>query len=68
MMTQIIRIPNIKNYTQEIISGELILTPIKKYITEDELINISFTNSIVATCLIKKGKKLYQLILINYQH
>jgi len=26
-MTELIRIPNIENYTQEIINGELILTP-----------------------------------------
>jgi hypothetical protein len=28
-MTELIRIPNIENYTQEIINGELILTPKK---------------------------------------
>jgi len=37
-MTEEIRIPNIENYIQEIINGELILTPKKKYITEEEII------------------------------
>ena len=36
-MTELIRIPNIENYTQEIINGELILTPRKQYISENEL-------------------------------
>jgi len=36
-MTEIIHIPNIEKYTQEIINGELILTPKENYITEDEL-------------------------------
>ena len=36
-MSELIRIKNIKNYTQEIINGTLILTPIKQYVTEDEL-------------------------------
>jgi len=36
-MTELIRIQNIENYNQEIINGELILIPKKKYITENEL-------------------------------
>jgi len=36
-MAEIIRISNIENYTQEIINGDLILTPKEIYITEEEL-------------------------------
>jgi hypothetical protein len=36
-MAEVIRIPNIANYTQEIINGDLVLTPKKQYITEEEL-------------------------------
>ena len=43
-MTELIRIPNIENYTQEIINGELILTPKKQYITENELNITQITN------------------------
>ena len=39
-MTEVIRIPNIENYTQEIINGELILVPKKQYISENELLRI----------------------------
>ena len=38
-MSEPIRIPNIENYTLEIINGELILTPKKQYMTEQEIIN-----------------------------
>ena len=53
-MTEQIRIPNIENYTQEIINGELILTPKKQYITENELnmTHISYSN--IEECIIKK--------------
>lgn len=36
-MTDIIHIPNIENYIQEIVDGELILTPKTTFITEYEL-------------------------------
>ena len=36
-MTDQIRIPNISNYIQEIINGELVLTPKHNFITESEL-------------------------------
>jgi len=39
-MNEIIRIPNIENYTIEIINGELIATPKMLFITERELIII----------------------------
>ena len=56
-MTQIIRIPNIENYTQEIINGELILTPKKEYMTENELNITRFTHSMIEKCLIKKEEE-----------
>lgn len=46
-MTELIRIPNIKNYTQEIINGELILTPKKQYMTENELNMTQITHSTI---------------------
>ena len=56
-MTELIRIPNIENYTQEIINGELILTPKKQYMTENELNITQITNSKIEECLIKKEEE-----------
>ena len=56
-MTELIRIPNIENYTQEIINGELILTPKKQYMTENELNITQITNSTIEECLIKKEEE-----------
>ena len=56
-MTEIIYIPNIENYTQEIINGEFILTPKKQYITENELNITQITNSTIEECLIKKEEE-----------
>ena len=56
-MTELIRIPNIENYTQEIINGELILTPKKQYITENELNITQITNSTIEECVIKKEEE-----------
>jgi hypothetical protein len=53
-MSEIIRIPNIENYNQEIINGELILTPKKVYISEDELNNTDIRFSNILECIIKK--------------
>ena len=53
-MTELIRIPNIEKYTQEIINGELILTPKKQYITENELNMTQITYSTIEKCIIKK--------------
>ena len=71
-MTELIRIPNIENYTQEIINGELILTPKKQYITENELNTTQITNSTIEECLIKKeeenisiNKRHYRAILVD---
>ena len=46
-MTEQIRIPNIENYTQEIINGELIVTPKKQYMTENDVNITHFTNSTI---------------------
>lgn len=40
-MTETIRIQNINNYIQEIIDGNLILTPKKVYISENEINKIN---------------------------
>jgi hypothetical protein len=56
-MSEIIRIPNIENYTQEIINGELILTPKKIFITENELYMTQITRSIIEECIIKKEEE-----------
>ena len=56
-MTELIRIPNIENYTQEIINGELILTPKKQYMTENELNITDITKSMIKECLIKKEEE-----------
>ena len=52
-----IRIPNIKNYTDEIINGELILTPKQNYITENELNNTLITHSTIEECVVKRGEE-----------
>ena len=51
-MNNIIRIPNINNYQQEIINNELVLTPIYNYITLDELLDKNLTNSKINYCII----------------
>ena len=56
-MTEIISIPNIEKYTQEIINGELILTPKENYITEDELNRSILTSSKILNCIVKMEKK-----------
>ena len=70
-MTELIHIPNYENYTQEIINGELILTPKKQYITENELNLMQITHSNIEECLIKKEdeiistKKKYRSVLVD---
>ncbi len=56
-MAEIIRIPNIENYTQEIINGELILTPKNQYMTENELNMTPITHSTIEECVIKKEEQ-----------
>lgn len=69
-MTELIRIPNIENYTQEIINGDLILTPKKQYMTENELNITQITNSTIEECLIKKEEPIsintsYRSVLVD---
>jgi hypothetical protein len=55
-MSEIIRIPNIEKYTQEIINGELILTPKESYITEDEFNRTILNSSKILDCIVKNGE------------
>ena len=70
-MTELIRSPNIENYTQEIINGELILTPKKQYMTENELNITSIIHSKIEECLIKKEDEIistktsYKSVLVD---
>lgn len=57
-MTDIIRIPNIENFTQEIIDGVLILTPKENFISEDEFNRIIFNSSKISECVVKYGDDL----------
>ena len=57
-MTEIIRIPDIEKYTQEIINGELILTPKENYITEDEFNIILLNSSKITECIVKNREKI----------
>ena len=52
-MNDIIQIPNINNYKQEIINNTLILTPIYINVNETELISKEFNNSKINYCIIK---------------
>ncbi len=56
-MTDLIRIPKIENYTQEIINGDLILTPKKQFLTENELYMTQITHSSIVECLIQKEEE-----------
>lgn len=73
-MTDIIRIPNIENYTQEIINGELILTPknIDIFINEENFKKIDFSHAKIIECniyydknIICSNKRNWRSILIN---
>jgi len=70
-MNEVIRIPNIDKYIQEIINGQLILTPKKQYITENELNMTVIKKSSIEECLIEKEdetistKKKYQSVLVD---
>jgi hypothetical protein len=55
-MSEIIRIPNIEKYTQEIINGELILTPKESYISEDEFNRTILNSSKILDCIVKNGE------------
>ena len=70
-MSEIIRIPNIENYTQQIINGELVLTPKEIYITDDEFNRTIFNSSKILECSIENrgdlitNKLKYNSILID---
>jgi hypothetical protein len=57
-MSEIIRIPNIEKYTQEIINGELILTPKELFITEDEFNRTILNSSKILECIVKNGEEI----------
>lgn len=72
-MTEIIRVPNIENYIQEIVNGELIITPKNQNITKEELLRTELKNSSIIVCdiknkednIISNSKKSYKDILID---
>ncbi len=72
-MTEIIRVPNIEDYIQEIINGELILTPKYQYISKEDLQRTKLKYSSIIKCNIKNNKdntisnskKSYKDILID---
>ena len=66
-MNEIIRIPNIENYTIEIINGELIATPKMQFITESELTNIDLAHSTIKKCIIKRGDEIISIDKIYYR-
>jgi len=66
-MNEIIRIPNIENYTIEIINGELIATPKMLFITEFELTNIDLAHSTIKKCIIKRGVEIISIDKIYYR-
>ena len=55
-MTETIRVPDIDNYTLEIVEGVLILTPKTQYITKEELQRTDFTNSSIIEYDIKDNE------------
>ena len=55
-MTETIRVPDIDNYTLEIVEGVLILTPKTPYITKEELQRTDFTHSSIIKCDIKDNE------------
>lgn len=67
-MEQII-IKNIQDYVWEIINDELVLTPKKKYLTEDEIEAEDFAYSKIVDCSVKDNdtmiskKKQYQKVM-----
>lgn len=68
MSDGIIRIVNISNYIQEIVNGDLILTPKTIYITETELYQKTLYNSKILECKISDVSILklkYNSILIH---
>ena len=70
-MSEIIRITNIADYTQEVINGTLIVTPKKQYMTENELNMTQITHSTIKECIIKKEEAIlstntsYRSVLVD---
>jgi hypothetical protein len=72
-MSDVIRVANIENYTIEFINGDLIFTPKKSNITEEELTKELITHSSIVECVINtqkgevisKFQKNYRPILID---
>ena len=70
-MSEIICIPNIADYSQEVINGNLILTPKKQYMTENELNMTQITHSTIKECIIKKEEAIistntsYRSVLVD---
>lgn len=70
-MIETIHIPNIENYTQEIINGVLILTPKNIFVTKEELEKTDLTKSSILECEIKNNEDIiskgnsYREILID---
>jgi hypothetical protein len=68
-MSDIIRIPNISKYTQEIINDELILTLRKTYIDEEDFNKLCLKSSVINESVISENdniisnKKRYRSIL-----
>ena len=56
-MLDVICIPNIQNYTLEIINGDLIITPKLNYITENEINMTVLKNSTILECIVKNGEE-----------
>ena len=72
-MSDIIRVANIENYTIEFINGDLIFTPKKSYITDEDLILELVPTSRIYECVINTEngetisnfQKSYRMILID---
>lgn len=60
-MSDIIRIPNIENYTQEILNGELILTPKPRKAFLDTVNIQTTTPSVPSASVPKLGTRLIRL-------
>lgn len=58
-MDRIIRIPNIEMYTLQIVNGDLILTPREKFVSDDEINNISLTSSTILNCTIESAGHIF---------
>ena len=72
-MSNVIRVANIENYTIEFINGDLIFTPKKSYITDEDLIQELVPTSRIDECVINTQngetisnfQKSYRMILID---